>query len=501
MHRRRSMTSTTPARRGFPSMRRSGVSPAGWVGRLAHVLSHDDRRGHRRVIRLAFAALGAQVGVWTVLLADIIAGAALSLAALGWALAVLSGGAIVTSLVGGVIGDRLDRRVMLLLGIGGSGAFFAALPGVIGSAVPLAAFFFLGGLAWGWYDLAVGTLGGDFERYHRETAMIGFHAQFSLGASAGALAAGLALTAGATAGATFVAVGIVFLALALAIALARSPLPPTERPGSPSDISPPLPAGEGLGRGDEEPEPGEPIPAVERGSPAMSSRVGPSSSIPGAGRWRRLLPWRGPEPASGVVIAAGIVPLAFLPDAALEGYISFYVRSVLGSGPLLAATAIASFHLAVATGRLGGGRLLLRHGERRVLTVASLGAAMGLALIIATDSPAVAAVGLLVMGLSLAPVAPVVFSMAARSSPGREARAVARVSACLTAVFLVGPVLIGTLADATSTRVAWLLPLAGLLILAVVSTRIPGAVLLPRGGQRPDGEPVPADSGGGDIPR
>ncbi|MEJ7762668.1 MAG: MFS transporter [Thermomicrobiales bacterium] len=479
-HRRRLSVTTSSSLRTPSTINRTGVSLAGWVTRLAHVLSHDDRRGHRRVIRVAFAALGTQVGVWTVLLADVIAGASLSLGALGWALAVLSGGAIVTSLVGGVIGDRLGRRTMLLLGIGGSGAFFAAMPWVIGSAFPLAVFFFLGGLAWGWYDLAVSTLGGDFERHHHETAMIGFHARFSLGAAAGAIGVGLALTAGATAGSVFAAVGIAFLGLALA--LARSPLPPTTAQSAPGDISP-LPGAHPL------PAVGSEISGGDRPVPAPIVRAGSSPITPAAGRFGHLLPWRGPGPVSGVVIAAAIVPLAFLPDAALEGYISFYVRTVLGSGPLLAALAIAAFHQAVATRRLGGGKLLLRHGERRVLVGASLGAAAGLALVIATGSPAVAAVGLLVMGLALAPVAPVVFSMAARSAPGREARAVARVSVCLTAVFLVGPVVIGTLADATSTRVAWLLPLAGLLTLAAVSTRFPAAVLLPPGGRSEAEEP------------
>ncbi len=491
-HRRRRAVTTSSSLRTPSTMTRIGVSLAGWVTRLAHVLSHDDRRGHRRVIRIAFAALGAQVGVWTVLLADVIAGASLSLGALGWALAVLSGGAIVTSLVGGVIGDRLGRRTMLLLGIGGSGAFFVAMPPVIGSAFPLAVFFFLGGLAWGWYDLAVSTLGGDFERHHRETAMIGFHARFSLGAAAGAIGAGLALTAGATAGATFVAVGIALLGLSLA--LARSPLPPTAGISASGDISwmldpPSLPDERGVMSGGDQP------------GPASGVRAGSALPTLGAGRFGRLMPWRTAGPVSGLFVAATIVPLAFLPDAALEGYISYYVRSVLGSGPLLAATAIAAFHLAVATGRLGGGKSLLRHGERRVLIGSGLGAAAGLGLVIATGSPAVAAVGLLVMGFALAPIAPIVFSMAARSAPGREARAVARVSACLTAVFLVGPVVIGTLADATSTRVAWLLPLAGLLALAAVSTRIPAAVLLPRGGQRPDGEPAADVPGGGDDPR
>jgi MFS family permease len=379
-----------------------------------------DRAAHRRSVLLAFAGLGFHVGIWTVVLAVLIAALSLSTRTLGLALSVLATGGIMTLIAGGQTAHRVGHRAILVVGVAGTGCFFLVLARVE-TWLGLFGVFLLGGAAAGCYDLGVNALGGDFERLYRRRQMNVFHAMFSFGAAFGAICAGLTLTVGWHYQTTFVATGTGLVILSLFTLI--MPLPATERHLPTPDHQ-------------------------ESRSPARMFSL-------------------------GVVFAASIVVLAFLTDASLEGYVSYYLRTLLGSGPLLGAIGIATYHLAVAFGRLGGGAILCRVGERALLIGSGIGGAIGLLVAISTSTPAVASLGLLIVGVALSPVAPVAFSLAARSSPGREGRAVSLVTIAAYGVFLLGPAIIGGLAAATSLRIAWLLPIGGLLALSVASRRAP----------------------------
>lgn len=373
----------------------------------------------------AFLGLGFHVGVWTVLLADLIVALGISTRTTGVALSALAAGGIVTLIAGGQISHLVGHRAILMAGIAGTGGFFLLLAHVA-SVTGLFIVFVIGGATAGFYDLAVNTLGGDFERHHRRHAMTTFHAGFSFGAASGAFLAGFGLQTGLSYEMVLTLAGTALLLMSLSVLFAP--------------FAPPVHSGTAAHAG---------------------TSVGPA----------RLL-------STGVLFAATIVVLAFLTDASLEGYVSYYLRTLLGSGPLLGASGIAAYYLAVAFGRLGSGVVLRRAGEGPLLVGSGLVGAIGLLIAISTDSAPLASAGLLLVGVALSPVAPIAFSLAARSSPGREARAVSMVTVAAYGVFLAGPVLVGALATATSLRVAWLLPIAGLGILALVSWRAPAGTLL-----------------------
>ena len=61
-------------------------------------------------------------------------------------------------------------------------------------------------------------------------------------------------------------------------------------------------------------------------------------------------------------------------------------------------------------GRLLGSAAAQRWGDRRVRSAAGGGAALGMALALATADPRLAVAGLLLVGLSLSPVVPTAFS-------------------------------------------------------------------------------------------
>lgn len=403
------------------------------VLRLSQLRHKDSLAAHRRSVIAAFVGLGFHVGVWTVLLADMIAALDMSPRTTGTALSVLAAAGIVTLIAGGHVADRIGHRAILIAGVGGTGGFFLLLAQV-DTVTGLMLVFAIGGATAGCYDLAVNTLGGDFERNHHVQMMTTFHAGFSFGAAAGALGAGLALSGGFSYQTTLVFTGAMLLLLATGAVFTPLAAPPPVPPSGQSRT---------------------PVPRV------------------------RLL-------STGVIFAATIVVFAFLTDAALEGYVSYYLRTLLGSGPLLGASGIAAYYLAVAFGRLASTVVLRWIGERSLLMGAGLAAAVGLLIAISTGSAPVATTGLLLVGIALSPVAPIAFSLAARSSPGREARAVSMVTIAAYGVFLAGPVVIGALATATSLRIAWLLPIAGLGALALLAWRAPADILQDaRGSEQP----------------
>ncbi|WP_219973582.1 MFS transporter [Rubrobacter xylanophilus] len=350
-------------------------------------------------VLLLFSSMGAHVGVWAVLLADLSRSLGLSPASLGLALALQSLCGVAGLLAAGWVADHLGRRPVLVAGIAGTGSYLLLLPLVESYASLLAVLAFSGTV--GFYDLACNLLGGDYERRSGRRVMNLFHAGFSGGAGLGALGSGMALAAGAGYEAVYSAAGAALLVLALAAL--RLPLPG----GAPG--------------------------------PAVKTDEEPSSRLPAA-----------------VLACAALVFLCFFADAALEGYSSLYLRGVLGSGAALAGAGIAGMYFAGALGRLLGTAAVARLGERWVLSGAGLLAAAGLAAAALAGSASRAAAGLLLVGVALSPVAPLAFSLTARAAPG-SGRAVSVVTAAGYLAFTAGPALFGAVADALSLGAAFLL--------------------------------------------
>jgi MFS family permease len=366
-------------------------------------VSADRRRAEFLFIALTFVALGLNIGVWAVLLADLTEELDLSTGELGLGLTALSTTGIVGLFLGGRIIDRLGRRAILVFGIAGTGLLFVAL-GIVPSYPWFLAVSFAGGLATSFFDLAINSCAGDFERVHDVKKFTLFHAIVSASAATAALASGTALTLGADFEWIYGAAGL--LLIAIGIVSLRGPLPHHIQGGH---------------------------------AEASEARDGRGQPI-----------WK----VEGVLLAAGLIVLAFTIDSGLESFSSIYLRDVLEAGPFLASVALAAFHTAGMIGRLSSNGIINRVGERGVILLGGTGSIIGLAIISATPYPAVAAVGYLLVGISQSPVAPLAFSLGSRASATRAGQAVAFVTAAGYSAFLIAPSFIGWLAEATSLRLA-----------------------------------------------
>ena len=365
------------------------------------------RRAHYLFAASLFALLGFHVGVWAVELAPLSAGLRLDPATLGAAVTVAAAAGLVTLFAGGTLADRVGRRPVLVIGFAGTGTAFVltAQAGRLATLIPAVLLY---GLSVSLVDLGANTVGSAYEQAYAVTAMTGLHAWFSAGALAGAVGSAVALSAGVGYRAVYLGLAAVMAAGLLTALLAAIPAPPATAPGR---------------------------------QPARR-----------AGR----AVWRIPA----VLFAIALISVTFFGDGALESFLSSYLQRTLAGGVLLSGIGIGSYHFASLVGRLTATAALRRYGERRVVTGAGLLAATGLLIAMLAPDAAVAIGGLLLVGFAIAPVVPTTLSLAGRSAPGRSGRAVASVTAAGYGAFILSPLTIGLLAQATSLRLA-----LGLLVL------------------------------------
>lgn len=387
------------------------------------------RRAHYLFAAALFGVLGFHVGVWAVQLAPLAAGLGLNPARLGAAVTVAAAAGLVTLFGGGMLADRVGRRPVLVIGFAGTGAAFVLVALAHGFAALVPAVM-LYGLAVSLVDLGANTVGSAYEQAYDVTAMTGLHAWFSGGALAGALGSAVALSAGVSYRGVYLGLAVVMVVgLLVALFGAMPALPPRARAGTGHEAGP---------------------------------RV-----------------WRIPA----VLFAIALISVTFFGDGALESFLSSYLQRTLAGGVLLSGFGIGSYQLASLLGRLTATATLRRFGERRVVMAAGLLAAAGLLVAVTAPDAAGAIGGLLLVGFAVAPVVPTTLSLAGRSAPGRSGRAVATATAAGYGAFIVSPLSIGLIAQATNLRFALALLILTSLGIAGLATRWPGSGRLAAGAQ------------------
>jgi MFS family permease len=179
------------------------------------------------------------------------------------------------------------------------------------------------------------------------------------------------------------------------------------------------------------------------------------------------------RPSRALLVLGGVAFASYLAEGAVADWSSVYLRDELGAAAGVAGLGYAAFTIAMTTGRMGGGRVVGRFGASRTIRAsAACGALVLSAALFIGDLP-VAIIGFAAFGLGLAVVVPTVLTAAARRSGGiGTSSALAAISTCGIAGYLIGPPIIGGLADAVSLPVALgLLPLLAAVI-ALLAGRI-----------------------------
>lgn len=158
---------------------------------------------------------------------------------------------------------------------------------------------------------------------------------------------------------------------------------------------------------------------------------------------------------TGVLLGLGLILFCTgLGEGAVADWSAVFMRQNLGSSEALAALAFSAFSVAMVIGRLTGDTLNHRFGPVRLARAGGLLAAAGLLLAVGSSTPWMALLGFVLVGFGYCTLFPLVFSAAGNVPGVHPGMALASVATLGYTGFLVGPPLIGLVAEATSLTVS-----------------------------------------------
>jgi fucose permease len=169
-------------------------------------------------------------------------------------------------------------------------------------------------------------------------------------------------------------------------------------------------------------------------------------------------------PSRGVVLLAVLCLLVMVTEGAMADWGGLYLRGDLGASAAVAALAYSFFTGGMTAGRVVGDWVNKRIGPVALLRWGALLTGIPLGAMLLIGQPAVALLGLFLVGLGVSNGVPLMFSAAGRQPDTPPGPGIAAVSSMGSLGFLAGPPVIGVLADAVSLPWA----LATLILGAVV---------------------------------
>lgn len=378
--------------------------------------SRDQLSAARRATRTQFLLLGLIGGAWGVHIPSVKLRYGLSEMQLSLVLLAAAVGALLSLLLAGRLIGRYGHRPVL-----------AGAAMVIGTLLGLSLYW--PSLAWllpamvlfgassGIYDVAINAEGTALESLSGRAVMGGLHGMFSVGGMSGAALAAALLRAGMPAPWQLMLVGA--LVAGLSVLATRRML--------------------------------RQHPQGQDGDAATAHFAWP--------RGRLLL--------IGLLIFAGMTAEGVMYDWSV-----LYLKQELAMPQAQAGLGFAVFSAAMAVTRLTGDALRERMAEPRLLRGGALLTAASMATLLLLAQPWPALAGFVLVGAGLALVVPILYNAATRVPGVSRAAAIASVSSIGYAGFLIGPPLIGAVAEYSSLSSAMWLVVVAAALLAMAARRI-----------------------------
>jgi MFS family permease len=165
------------------------------------------------------------------------------------------------------------------------------------------------------------------------------------------------------------------------------------------------------------------------------------------------------------LVAAG----SFLVEGIAVEWSAVFLRESVGADPGAAGLGVVAFSAGMAASRFVGDRLVARFGQSIVVRIGASSAfvALGAMLIVPDVVPSIAAFG--IVGLGLGPVVPLAFRTAGRTRRPGHASALPLVVTAGYSGSIVGPLLVGFIADLATLRVAFLVPVVACAVSALAA--------------------------------
>ncbi len=361
--------------------------------------------------RLAVVAMfilnGALLGIWASRIPAIAGTHDLTPNLLGLLLLCLAAGAIVSFPLAGRMVDSFGAApVTRAIAV----AYCAALIllGLAPNIALLALALFLFGMAHGAMDVSMNVWAAEVEKAAGKPIMASFHAMFSLGAGGAAALGYVAIKSG-------IGVPLHFAALSLALGILTLA-----------------------------------VASAPWASPRSAAQPGSLFAFP-----------------KGALVFVGLIAFASaMGEGAVADWGAVFLNSSLGATEAQATLGYSAFSIAIFAMRLAADPVILRFGAVKTARSSGVIALIGVLTVVAAQNLGMALVGFGLMGIGYAVLFPLAFSRAAADPTISPGRAIASVATLGYGGLLLGPPVIGFIAQASSLRLA-LLTLAALALLIV----------------------------------
>lgn len=371
----------------------------------------------RSSVAITFFIYGCALATWVSRLPGVKHNLRLDSAELGLALAGSPAGLILAMRTVPYLVDRWTSAVVTRAA---AIAVCVCLPllSVAWDLVSLLGLLLLFGLTLGTLDITMNTQGVAVERAYGRPIMSGLHGVYSLGVLVGALCGSIAAHAGATFGTHFLIAAACLAGLVVA---------------------------------------GTRWLLGQRADVATEASGGVAAQDPSAQR----------HAARWLLIGVGLVAFCSLfAEGAVDDWSGVYLHEVqrasLGVAPLGAAACGAG----MTVGRLCGDRVIARYGRTSTLWRTSVIASAGMSLAVLAPTLGLAIAGYGILGLGVATIVPIAFTLAGNTEGVAPALALSRVTTLGYAGLFGSPTIIGLLAQGVGLAAA--LSLAAVLLLLVV---------------------------------
>ena len=297
---------------------------------------------------------------------------------------------------GCVIIKNGSRRITVFAAL----AYCALVPIIpfLPDIVSLICLYFLMGIATGMLDVAMNAQAVMVEQIYKKPIMTSFHALFSIGMMLGAWSGSLFIDLGYDLGYHLI---IISSASLLAVGWANQNLI------------------------HDKPDP-------------LAKHEGPLFRLPN----RALI-------SIGIITFCGM-----LAEGAMSDWSVNYMQNIAHAAKTIAPIGLSAFATSMTIGRIFGDRIRALLGDQKLIVIGGLVATLGLSLALLMPTPYVSIAGFFLVGLGLASIVPIAYSIAGNAKSLPPGVGLAMVTTVGYSGFLFGPPIIGFVADAFTLRVA-----------------------------------------------
>jgi MFS family permease len=170
---------------------------------------------------------------------------------------------------------------------------------------------------------------------------------------------------------------------------------------------------------------------------------------------------------NGVLVQLGIIGFCSMAsEGAMFEWSGVYFQQVVHAPSSLTLVSFLAFMTMMATGRFMGDHLIAKYGRKRMLQLSGILISTGLFISVLLPYLITATIGFLIVGLGVSSIVPMVYSSAGKVGNISPGMALASVSSVSFLGFLMGPPLIGYIAELSDLRYSF--ATIGLLGFAIV---------------------------------